>query len=235
MIVAIHQPQYLPWIPYFLKILESDIFIILDSVDFQKNGLQNRNCIKTAQGACWLTVPVRQRLGQKISEVEIENKINWRKKHWKTIALNYAKAKYFHLYEDELKEIYEKDWSLLSELNIHMIQLMNRWMKISTRMIRSSQLKSEGKGSNLILNLCLEMGATHYLSGIGGRNYLNEEEFSKHGIEIVYRQPRLPDSYIQQYPKVGFLRDISAIDILLNHEQEWRKFLNFDFTKSANC
>ena len=66
--VAVHQPQYLPWLPYFLKIENADLFIFLDTVAFQKNGIQNRNKIKTAQGGQWLTVPVRQNLGQKIEE-----------------------------------------------------------------------------------------------------------------------------------------------------------------------
>ena len=71
--IGIHQPQYLPWLPYFLKIDQSDVFVILDTVDFQKNGLQNRNQIKTNQGAQWLTVPVRQQLGQKIIDVRVDN------------------------------------------------------------------------------------------------------------------------------------------------------------------
>ena len=61
--VGIHQPHYLPWLPYFIKIAKCDIFIVLDNVDFQKNGLQNRNQIKTDKGYQWLTVPVEHKLG----------------------------------------------------------------------------------------------------------------------------------------------------------------------------
>ena len=107
--VSIHQPQYLPWPPYFKKIDEADLFIILDSVDFQKNGLQNRNQIKTSQGAHWLTVPVEQHLGQKISEVRIQNSPNWRKKHWQAIQQNYSKAPFYSTYIEELRGIYEYD------------------------------------------------------------------------------------------------------------------------------
>ena len=108
--VSIHQPQYLPWLPYFQKIEESDLFIFLDNVDFQKNGLQNRNQIKTANGAQWLTVPVKQSLGQKIVETRIANSNLWRKKHWQTIRQNYGKAQAFSQYERQLEHFYTRDW-----------------------------------------------------------------------------------------------------------------------------
>ena len=85
MIISIHQPQYLPWDNFFKKIKKSDCFIFLDNVEFQKNGLQNRNQIKTSNGPIWLTVPIKQKHGQKISDVEIDNSKDWKKKHWKTI------------------------------------------------------------------------------------------------------------------------------------------------------
>ena len=96
--ISIHQPQYIPWLPYFLKIANSDCFIFLDSVDFQKNGIQNRNKIKTAQGEQWLTVPVKQHLGQKIYDTAIDDSKNWKKKHWQTIKQCYSKAPLFSLY-----------------------------------------------------------------------------------------------------------------------------------------
>lgn len=225
MIVSIHQPQYLPWVPYFLKIAESELFIILDSVDFQKNGLQNRNRIKTVQGGSWLTVPVCQKLGQKIRDVENNNDVEWRKKHWNTIAQNYSKAPSFRKYADELEEVYRRDWTLLVDLNMCMLEMMVRWMEIGTRMIRSSAMKAAGKGSNLVLNLCREVGATRYVSGVGARSYLSEEAFQAAGVEIVYRAPVFPDPYPQQHSKLGFLNDLSALDIVLNCGDEWRKYI----------
>jgi hypothetical protein len=226
MIISIHQPQYFPWLPYLMKIAESDVFIILDSVDFQKNGLQNRNQIKTAQGACWLTVPVNQRLGQKIYEVKISDKIDWRKKNWLTIQSNYRKAAAFKNYAEELEALYQRDWTHLVDLDIFLLGLLLKWFKIETTLMRSSQMKSKGKGSDLILNLCLETGATKYISGIGGQNYLQEEGFSEAGIEIVYRPPVLPTNYLQLYPSVGFLNSLSALDIILNCGDEWTKYIN---------
>lgn len=223
--VSIHQPQYLPWVPYLLKIAESDVFVALDSVDFQKNGLQNRNQIKTAQGATWLTVPVRQKLGQKIVDVEINPSENWRKKHWATVLQNYSKSKYFRGYGDELEAAYDIEWDRLVDLNLHLLDMMLRWMDIPVKVLRSSQMKAGGKASELVLNLCREVGATHYLSGIGGMNYLDEQAFHAAGVELVYRPPILPEVYEQQFPAVGFLGDVSAIDMIFNCGRDWRNFL----------
>ncbi len=223
--VAIHQPQYLPWLPYFLKIKESDVFIVLDTVDFQKNGLQNRNQIKTSQGAFWLTVPVKQQRGQKIIDVRIDNGTDWRRKHWKTILQSYRKASWFEQYEKELEALYAHEWSSLNELNVKLITLMMRWMNMQTPLVRSSEMKASGAASELVLNLCLEAGATRYLSGTGGRNYLEPDAFERAGVEIVYQPAVLPGAYPQLFPKEGFINSLSALDILLNCGDSWGRYM----------
>jgi hypothetical protein len=227
--VAIHQPQYLPWLPYFTKIKESDVFILLDTVDFQKNGLQNRNQIKTAKGAHWLTVPVQQKLGQKIRDVKINNSDPWLRKHWQTIKQCYSKAASFNVYEKELEGLYAEEWSSLNELNIVIISMIMRWMNIRTPIVRSSQMKATGTASDLVVNLCLEAGATHYLSGIGGKNYLQPDAFRNVGIEIVYQPAVLPKLYPQLAPKAGFINGLSALDILLNCGEAWESYLPAEF------
>jgi hypothetical protein len=223
--IAIHQPQYFPWLPYFLKIEESDLFIVLDTVDFQKNGLQNRNLIKTAQGAHWLTVPVRQQLGQKIVDVKIDISTDWRRKHWQTLQQCYRKAVFFDLYGEELEALYARDWPSLNELNIEILSMMMRWMGIRTPLVRSSQMQATGAASDLVLKLCVEAGATRYLSGTGGKDYLEPDSFAKAGVEIVYRPAVLPEMYPQSHPRAGFINDLSALDLLLNCGKSWRDYL----------
>lgn len=230
--VAIHQPQYLPWLPYLMKIEESDVFIFLDTVDFQKNGLQNRNQIKTAQGAHWLTVPIKQQLGQKILDVKIDNSSNWRRKHWQTIQLCYKKAPFFKTYEKDIEVLYAREWGGLNELNIELTMMMLRWMNIRTPTMRSSQMKATGTASDLVLNLCLEVGATHYISGVGGKNYLEPKAFEKAGIEIDYRPSLLPEAYPQLFTQAGFINHLSALDIVLNCGEAWRSHLPEEITKT---
>jgi hypothetical protein len=222
--VAIHQPQYLPWLPYFSKIQECDLFIFLDNVDFQKNGLQNRNQIKTAQGAQWLTVPVKQHLGQKICETKIDNTSDWRRKHLQTIRQCYGKAAEFRTYAEDIEAIYQREWDSLCELNINLITTMLRWMDIRTPIAKSSEMKAGGAASELILNLCMESGATCYISGSGGADYLLPVAFEKAGISIIYRSPELPQTYPQLFSKAGFINHLSALDILLNCGASWRQY-----------
>ena len=224
-IVSIHQPQYIPWLPYFMKVEESQTFVILDSVDFQKNGLQNRNQIKTANGPAWLTVPVYHKLGQKIVDVKINNKIDWRKKHCATLLQNYSRADEFANYLNAVKDVYAKEWLYLSELNIHLMKLMLKWLGIESQIFQSSAMNVKGSGSELILNICLELGANQYLSGIGGNNYLDENSFREAGVEVIYRPPELPVLYKQQHQKIGFLNDLSAIDIIFNCGDRWRDYI----------
>ena len=225
MIVSIHQPQYLPWLPYFLKIEESDLFIFLDSVDFQKNGLQNRNQIKSSRGTQWLTVPVKQNFGQKIVNTKIVKSNPWRKKHWQTIQQNYFKAHAFGQFKEELEHFYSRDWEQLSDLNIELTSLMLKWLGINVDTQKSSQMKATGTASDLVLNLCHEVGATHYLTGTGGLNYLKLGDFEKGGIIVDVQKLMLPKKYPQQFQKVGLINDLSALDLILNCGDHWRKYL----------
>ena len=228
MIACIHQPQYLPWLPYFLKIQKSDLFVILDSVDFQKNGLQNRNQIKIDQGAHWLTVPIIHRHGQKILNTQIDNYSVWRRKHWLAIQNNYGKSPSYSKYKEDLQSIYERDWIGLCDLNIEIIKMMMGWMNIKTPIVRSSQLESEGSGSNLVLNLCLEVGATQYISGSGGKDYLDSEAFQNKGIDIIYQDNVLPKQYPQRFLNAGFINTLSAVDIIFNCGEDWDRHCFID-------
>lgn len=223
--VAIHQPQYFPWLPYFLKINKSDLFIFLDSVDFQKNGIQNRNMIKTSQGEKWLTVPVKHTHGQKIKDIEIDNSQKWQKKHYQTLIQSYSKAEFFDDYKGELENYFSIKWNSLSEMNINLSSLMMNWLGVDTPIIRSSEMNSTGKGSDLILNLCIEAGAKEYISGIGGKDYLDLNMFKKQGISIDYQPPKLPDQYPQPHQKVGFKNNLSALDIILNCGKGWKSYI----------
>jgi hypothetical protein len=223
--IAIHQPQYLPWIPYFLKIRECDYFVFLDTVDFQKNGLHNRNKIKTAQGELWLTVPVKQGLGQKIKDISIDNIKNWERKHWQTIIHSYSKALAFKTYKDELEEFYSKQWNGLSQMNMELSTIIMRWLKIDTPIIRSSELDVNGTASDLILDICKKTEATEYLSGIGGKNYLVQTDFNEFNISIEYQNVISPLGYPQCHPKTGFINNLSALDIILNCGDDWDDYL----------
>jgi hypothetical protein len=231
--IAIHQPQYLPWVPYLRKAAKCDVFILLDSVDFQKNGLQNRNRVKSESGPLWLTVPVKQELGQSILETRIDNRSSWRRKHWESIRQNYGKTPGFAARSAELAALYEREWESLAELNVALIELLFRWFDVRCRVLRSSAMRARGKASQLILDLCLEAGASTYLSGVGGKAYLDETAFARAGVSLVYEPPELPRAYPQAHPKAGFHADLAAIDLLFNCGDEWPRYLTTEVGTNA--
>jgi len=223
--VSIHQPQYLPWYPYFQKIIASDLFIYLDTVDFQKNGLQNRNKILTNSGPAWLTVPVKQKLKQKIIDTKISKVSNWKEKHMKTLSFNYGKLENFKNYHSFLWNVYAEASDSLAELNIALTNQILNLMNITTPTIMSSQLDSFGVSTELIVNLCRQVGATTYVSGNGGKNYLDQSLFSSSGIHLEFLSPLLPNPYPTVYTDVGCHCDLSIVDFLFNCGDTWHTYI----------
>ena len=185
MIVSIHQPNYLPWLGYFYKIANSDVFVIQDNLLYIKKSFINRNTIKTPHGAQWLTLNVlsKGRSGQLINEVEIDNSIQWGKIHLKTMEANYGKASYFQEYRDQFESIYQEKWESLADLNETLVKLVCEMLCIkNVKFVRTSELGVDGKSTNLLINICKAVGADTYLSGNGGKKYMVEELFENEGI-----------------------------------------------------
>jgi len=216
MIVSINQPAYLPWLGYFHRIAVSDVHVVLDHVQFEKNSFTNRNKIRTRDAWCWLTVPVMTagKFGQlPINEIEIDNKKRWAQKHWESLRLNYAKAPIFSKHADFFQQVYAKPWDKLSSLAQAITDYLLDAFEIKTRLLFSSRMNALGKKDELVLSLCRELGATEYLSGPLGRNYLREELFHSEGIAVRYDDYHHP-SYSQAYP--GFEPYMAAVDLLFN-------------------
>lgn len=216
MIVAIHQPNYMPWLGFFHKLCSCDIFVLLDSVQFTKRGFQNRTKIKSPQGAAWLTVPVKTKglYFQKTNDVRIDNTQDWAKKHWEAMESFYKKSSFFSLYAKCIKEVYSREWESLVCLNETLIRFIATTLKQPDKFLKASQLKVGGKSTELLLNICKEVGGNIYLSGISGRNYLKEELFMEAGIQIIYQDFTHP-VYKQQFGE--FISGLAVIDLLFNH------------------
>ncbi len=213
--VAIHQPNYLPWIGYFHKIYNSDIFVFLDDRQYGKNQVANRNKIKTAKGWIYLTVPVliKGHFGQLTLDVEIDNHINWRKKHWKSILFNYKKAHYFDDYSYFFEDLYQKEWEKLSELNEYIIRNIVNILGIKIKFIRSSELDIKGTSTENLINIVKAVGGDTYLSGIHGKDYMDENKFRENGINLTYQDFHHP-TYRQLFG--DFIPNMSIIDLLFN-------------------
>src|SRR6267142_6632374 len=143
--VAVIQSNYVPWKGYFDIIHDADLFIFYDDVQYSKNSWRNRNRIKTPQGAAWLAVPVRSRLGQKIRDVELTDG-RGAEKHWKTLQQLYSPAPHFERYRAFLEATYlGSRWQRLSELNQHMtISIAREFLGITTEFRDSSEFALHG-------------------------------------------------------------------------------------------
>lgn len=223
MIVGIHQPQYLPWLGYFDKIDKSDIFVLLDDVQFKKNEWQNRNKIRNKEGWQWLTVPVKYKFPELIKEVKINNSINWRKDHYQSLVANYSKAPFFKDYQQFFQELYQKEWEYLVDINIYFIEQLVKFLGITTKLARSSEeIKVEGQSTERLINICKKLGADTYLSGEGGKDYLDVSQFEKEGIKVIFQEFKHPN--YQQVFK-GFEPYMAVVDLLFNYGNDSLKII----------
>jgi len=215
MILTAHQPVYLPWLGLFHKIALSDAFCYFDDVQYQVKDYNSRNKIKTASGGVWLTVPVLSKgyRDKKIREVEINNLIDWRKKHWRSIYLNYKKTPYFDKYASFLEEVYKKDWQYLADLNEYMLKWFLNQLGIKVEYAKASELKFEGYKSGLALDMCKKLNADIYIFGALGKDYAEEKKFTEAGVKIYFQDYKHPT-----YRQSGhdFLPYMSIIDLLFN-------------------
>lgn len=216
MILAAHQLHYLPWLRYFHKLASSDTFVVLDNIQFNKNGWQNRNKIKTPQGAALLTVPILHKFQQLISEVRIDGKQPWARKHWRAIEVHYQKAPFFKEHESFFRGVYERAWEGLNELNYEIFFYLAKALGIQTRILRSSELSLKGGATERLIGIAKELGARAYLTGsYAVQVYLDPAPFKREGIELVMQEYECP-RYPQRYAELGFIPELSIVDLLFN-------------------
>ncbi len=225
--VAIVQSNYIPWKGYFDMIAAVDEFILLDDVQYTKRDWRNRNLIKTAQGAQWLTIPVanKGRQTQLIDETEISEP--WAEQHWGRIRHSYGKAPYFRAYEAPLAGLYEAAAGLtrLSDINRVLLEGLCKLLNIGTPLARSRDYASTGSKTEKLLTLCQSAAAVSYLSGPSARNYLNEAAFADAGIAVSWMEYGGYPVYPQLYGE--FDHYVSVIDLLFNTGPEARRHMKF--------
>jgi len=215
MIIAVHQPQYLPWLGYFDKIRRADIFILLDNVQFKKNEWQNRNRIKAAQGPQWLTVPVGYKYPQLINEVTINNTVRWKHKQRQAIFTNYRKATCHEYLEGFFEDIFSNSWEKISELNIYVVKKLVEVLGIDTPLFVASELgEFPDNPDERLVAITRHFNGDTYLAGIGGRQYMDLEKYSAQGIEVKFQNYQHPE-YDQLFGE--FIPNMSVIDLILNH------------------
>ena len=213
-VAAIHQPQYLPYLGFFDKIARADVLVVLDDVQFHRRGLQHRNKIKTSTGWQWLTLPVTGGHDQAIRDVRLSDTEPWQRKHANAIRWNYGRAPYFPPYAEEMIEIIQHPWERMIDADMALLRWVMRALGLEPSIAYSSDLEVRGIRSERLANLCRTVGATTYLSGPGGRRYVEPDVFERAGVELAWQEFAAP-RYEQLFPEHGFIPDLSVIDTLL--------------------
>ncbi|MEW5736095.1 MAG: WbqC family protein [Thermodesulfobacteriota bacterium] len=211
MIVAIHQPQYMPWLGYLDKMDKADVFCFLDNVQFKKNEWQNRNRLRTKEGWQWITVPVFHDFGQKIMDVRINGAIPWGKKHCRMITQYYSRAPFYREFAPVFEDLLGRPWELLSQLNMAVAETLAQNLSITTRLVKASDMELPDSPTERLIGICRELGADTYLAGRDGANYMDLELFRRAEIRVLFQDFRHPE-YAQAYP--GFVPALSAADLL---------------------
>ncbi|MBI1984586.1 MAG: WbqC family protein, partial [Candidatus Wildermuthbacteria bacterium] len=213
-ILTAHQPQYLPWLGLFHKIALSDEFCFFDIAQYRTKSF-NRNQIKTPQGAVFLTVPVLTKGYQekKFFQMQINNAIDWRKDHFKSLYVNYKKAPFFGRYIQFFDDLYKKDWQNFCDLTEYMLRWFLQDLKIEVAFSKASERNFEGSGSNLVLDMCKKAKAGIYIFGTLGKNYANVSEYEKAGVHPYFQDYSHPQ-YSQLWGE--FLPYMSIADLLFN-------------------
>lgn len=233
-VVAIHQPHYLPWQPYLAKALACDVFIYLDNVQYQKNGVQNRNQVKTSHGPKWLTVPVHRTSDHALNQTLVATG-NWPRKHIETVLQSYRGAPGLNWFCDALAPVISREHLTLADLAIATTEAFLERLGARCRRIRSSELRGEGTKGGLVIDLARKAGATQYLSGEGARAYQSSHAFDDAGIGLHYARFKQRD-YPQRHDSLGFLPGLSTLDLLLNVPEDASRYLSENLTiETASC
>jgi hypothetical protein len=217
MIVGIHQPNYLPYLGFFDKMKRSDIFVIYDDAQFNKEDFQQRNKIKIYQGWKWLNVPVLKEYIP-IKDIKIRNEltlknVKWSNAHLRDIHDNYKNAPYYEKYKNDFETIYNTNYARLIDLNMDIIKILMKAFDIKTKLVFSSDLGFSSKSTERLVEIVEAVEGDIYLSGSMGRNYLDLSLFDRRDIKVEFQDFKHP-IYRQCYE--NFIPNMSAIDALFN-------------------
>ena len=203
--------------------------MFLDMVQYKRREYENRNKIRTKDGWVWLTVPVVSKglREQLIGDVMIDNSTRWQEKHWRAMSASYKKARFFSEHAPFFENVYlTRHWESLQDLNVCTTMYVLEKLGITVPVHFESQLGTTQKSTERIIEICRRVGADVYLSGSGGRGYLEEKRFEEEGIELRCQDFRHP-VYRQVYAgnESGFIPEMAAADLLFNEGPDSRQIL----------
>jgi hypothetical protein len=218
---VVSQPRFFPGLHYLHRMMVSDIFVILDTVQFTPRHEENRARVKTPNGPRWITAPMRHvSREQLILETHVDATQAWPKKIAQTIETLYGKTPHYKSHAQEIMDILERPHERLTPLDRASWEPALRLLGITCTFVCASELPVSGRGPRLLLDICKHLGARSYLSGASGRDYIDIEAFAAEGVAVVFHEYAYP-VYAQAHGE--FVPFLSYLDALFNVglHREW--------------
>lgn len=219
MVLSGHQPNYWPYPGLIGKIMQSDKFMYVTKVQFEKKSWQKRNRVRTKEGWTYIQVPTttKGRFEQRICDVEIDNRTDWKSKNMRTISLLYGKAPYYKEYKDFLEDLYSRPWNMLSDLDIYIMNYILQELDSTTEILYDVNYDFEGNKTAMLVDMCKKTGCDTYLSNLGSAAYVEISDFTEEGLNHRYID-YTGQNYNQQFS--GFEPGLSILDMLMNCGKE---------------
>lgn len=214
--VVIHQPDFMPYLGFFHRFLQSDLYVVLDNVQFvgSSRSWHRRDKIKTQNGWQWVTVSVEKTARDtKIKDVYLSKSDDWKVKNLNLIMENYKNALYFNEIFPYIKKMYDFQCEKMIDFNMKSIEMLMNLFDIHIEMCFASKLDAKGKSNELLVDILKKVDGKIYLSGTGAKDYYNPEPFEKNNIKVIWQEFNHP-TYAQQYE--GFIPYLSSVDLLFN-------------------
>lgn len=214
---VIHQPDFLPYLGFFHRLLAADVFVVLDTAQFVDGTSQSwmhRDKIKTPQGEKWLSLSIKKPpRDTAIRDVMLSDAVDWRTGNLNLLQANYRKAPHFGEIYSRLEQLYACKCESMMDFNLKSIEMLMTLFDIKIPMVFASDLDARGRKNDLLVDILKKTAATHYLSGVGARAYFDPAPFMEANVEVVWQDFTHPI-----YPQLhgDFVPYLSSIDLLFN-------------------
>ena len=212
--VVIHQPDFLPYLGFFHRLLNADLLVILDNVQFLREGWHHRDKIKIYNGVKWHNLKINKApLCTSICDIFLLNDTKWINNNLNQIKEAYRKAEFFDEIYPYIEKLYSKKFTKMIDVNLFSIEILMELFDIKIQIKYSSEYNILTKSNDLVVDILKQVDATHYLSGVGSKDYFKKEPFEKANIEVIWQDFKHP-----VYPQLHgeFIPYLSSIDLLFN-------------------
>lgn len=220
MVIAIHQPDYIPYLGYFYKMSKGDYFVFLDDVQFSNNNMHHWNKIGSPLGELRLKIPVDYHFKDLINQVHTKDELGWKEKHLKLIKEQYRDTPYYGMFYPVLEELFAVTYDNLAHMNIRINQFIGKEFGFSCEFVKASDYAIVTKREERVIDLCHRLNGTIYLSGNGAKAYQQESDFNQAHLKLQYTD-YIPKEYPQKWST--FQSNLSVIDYIFHCGFDWER------------